>query len=228
MSGRRTGDSALAAQQVEVVRGRRAGRHGHIVLRGQLQEALRTSGGMVRALALLPVRQQQRDRRALTPLRLAGGDELVDDRLRAVGEVAELRLPAHQRVLPHDRVAVLKAHRGELAEQRVIGPERCLVRRKVFQRGVLRARVAVDQRGVPLGERAAPGVLAGEPHRAALQHQRAEGEQLSGPPVHVAVAGHRDPPVDLRLEAGVDGETFRRVGVGVTDALDHLQAWSRW
>ena len=32
------------------------------------------------------------------PLRFAGADELVDDDLRAVGEVAELGLPDHQRV----------------------------------------------------------------------------------------------------------------------------------
>src|SRR3954467_2172135 len=42
----------------------------------------------------------------LLPLRGTGGDELVDHRLGAVDEVAELRLPHHQRLGPSDRVTV--------------------------------------------------------------------------------------------------------------------------
>ena len=70
----------------------------HVVLGAQLQEPLdagrrsgRGPGPRSRAAAAAR-------RRALAPLLLAGGDELVDDRLRAVDEVAELRLPQHQRV----------------------------------------------------------------------------------------------------------------------------------
>jgi len=48
---------------------------------------------VVRPLALVAVRQQQDHAGLLAPLLLAGADELVDDRLRAVREVAELRLP---------------------------------------------------------------------------------------------------------------------------------------
>jgi hypothetical protein len=39
------------------------------------------------------VRQQQHEAVGAQPLGLAGGDVLVDDDLRAVGEVAELRFP---------------------------------------------------------------------------------------------------------------------------------------
>ena len=96
--------------------------------RAQLQEALRAAGRVVGALALVAVRQQQRQRRLLAPLHLAGGDELVDDRLGAVDEVAELRLPQHQRVGVLHRVAVLEAHRRVLAEQRVVHEEPGVVR----------------------------------------------------------------------------------------------------
>jgi hypothetical protein len=44
------------------------------------------------------VGQQQHEAALLAPLVLGGGDELVDDDLAAVDEVAELRLPQHQRV----------------------------------------------------------------------------------------------------------------------------------
>ena len=42
--------------------------------------------------------EQHDDTGGLTPLGLAGADELVDDRLGAVDEVAELTLPQHQRI----------------------------------------------------------------------------------------------------------------------------------
>ena len=83
----------LPAQQVEVLRRRRRLDDLDVVLGAQLQEALDARARMLRPLPFVAVRQQHtRPLRAL-PLVLAGGDELVDDDLRAVGEVAELRLP---------------------------------------------------------------------------------------------------------------------------------------
>ena len=58
-------------------------------------------------------------------------DELVDDRLRAVDEVAELGLPQHKCVRVADRVAVLEAHRGELRQRRVVHHELATGRRAV-------------------------------------------------------------------------------------------------
>ena len=78
-----------------------------------------------------------------------------------------------------------------------------------------------------LGEGAAPRVLTGQPNAAPLQDERAEREQLGGRPVDVAVARHRHPPVDLRLEPGVDGEAVRRVGVRLGDPLDDLDVRRR-
>ena len=137
---------------------------------------------MVRALALVAVRQQQDDAGLLAPLLLARADELVHDRLGAVDEVAELGLPADQRVRPGDRVAVLEADRRVLRQQRVVGvePGRLGVERP--QRHVFRAGVPVDQHRVPLAERAAAGVLADQPDRVPVDQDRAEGQQLAGAP----------------------------------------------
>ena len=66
-------------------------------LRGELQIALDARAGVLRALAFVSVRQQHHNAGEQSPLVFARGDELVDDDLRAVGEVAELRLPQHQR-----------------------------------------------------------------------------------------------------------------------------------
>ena len=74
-------------------------------------------------LALVAVGQEQGQPRGLAPLVLGGHQELVDDDLGAVDEVAELGLPHDQRVLVDDRVAVLEAERGVLGQQRVVEPQ---------------------------------------------------------------------------------------------------------
>ena len=99
---------------------------------------------MLRALALEAVGEQQHEAAALAPLVLGGDDELVDDRLRAVAEVAELRFPAHERVAVGDRVAVLEAERRELREHRVVDHERRGVVAEVRERRVLLLGVVVD------------------------------------------------------------------------------------
>ena len=88
-----------------------------VVLGRQGEESLEPRAGVLGALALVAVRQQQDEAARLLPLVFAGDDELVDDDLGAVDEVAELRLPADERVAVGDRVAVLEADRGELGEQ---------------------------------------------------------------------------------------------------------------
>ena len=81
----------------------------HVVERAQLQEALQARGAVLRALAFVAVRQEQRQAAQAAPLGFAGGQELVDHDLRAVGEVAELRFPDVQRVGIGGGVAVLEA-----------------------------------------------------------------------------------------------------------------------
>ena len=61
-------------------------------VRKRSMRALRVLG----PLALVPVRQQQHEAVSAGPTCLRAGQELVDDHLRAVEEVAELRLPHHE------------------------------------------------------------------------------------------------------------------------------------
>ena len=69
---------------------------------------------------------------------------------------------------------------------------------------------AVDDHRVPLAERAAAGVLAGQPDRAALEQQRAEREQLADGPVDRALADHRGAALQLRQQLRVHGEAVRQ------------------
>jgi hypothetical protein len=119
--------TSLRPQQVEVLR--RSGRVGDadVVLGAGGQEAFESGAGVLRALPLEAVRQQEHQPALLAPLVLGGHDELVDDDLGAVHEVAELRLPQDQRVLVLHGVAVLEAEGGVLRQQRVVQPDVGLV-----------------------------------------------------------------------------------------------------
>src|SRR5207237_2450910 len=90
----------------------------------ELQETLEPRARVLRSVAFVAVREQERQPRRLPPLGETGGDELVDDDLRAVDEVAELRLPEHERLRSGRRVAVLEAQARVLRERRVVDLER--------------------------------------------------------------------------------------------------------
>src|SRR5436305_14889062 len=91
----------------------------HVVLGAELQVALQARRRVLRPLPLEAVREQEDEARGLLPLVNAGRDEGVYDDLRAVPEVAELRLPTDERVARHDRVAVLEADHSLLRERAV-------------------------------------------------------------------------------------------------------------
>ena len=159
-----------------------------VVLGGQGEEALDAGRGVLGALALVAVRQQQHEAVVLAPLVLGGDEVLVDDDLGAVDEVAELRLPHHQRVVVGVRVAVLEAERGVLATAASRRPRSWPRRPSSSSSGIHGfAGLVVDERGVALAERAAAGVLAGEPDRWPSSTQRAERQRLGRRPVDLAV-----------------------------------------
>ena len=105
----------LTAQQVEVLRRGRAVGEAQVDVGGGLEEALGTRARVIGALAFVAVRQQEHQRRRQAPLGAARGDELVDDDLRAVDEVAVLRFPHDQPARLLHVVAELEADRGGLA-----------------------------------------------------------------------------------------------------------------
>ena len=100
----------------------------------------------------------------------ARGEELVDDHLRAVGEVAELRLPQHQRAGIGERVAVLEAEHARLRKQRVVRLRTSPGRARSSLSGTYCVLVGlVDQHRMALAEGAALGVLAREPHAVPVE-----------------------------------------------------------
>ena len=115
-----------------------AGRGGlhdlHVGVGRQLHEALQARRAVLRTLAFVAVRQHQRDAVHPAPLHLTRGDELVDHHLGAVGEIAKLRFPNHQRVRIIGGVTIFKRQHRLFRQDRVDHHKRRLVLHHVFQR----------------------------------------------------------------------------------------------
>src|ERR1700722_4639043 len=117
---------------------------------------------MFRSLALITVRQQQRQPAQPTPLGLARGDELVDYHLRAVDEIPELRFPDHQIVRAGRGIAVLETGHSFFRQYRVDHREARLAVPYVLQRNETPAGVLIMQHRVAVKKPPATPFLAGE------------------------------------------------------------------
>src|SRR4029453_444656 len=113
------------------------------------------------------------------PLRFGRRDELVDDDLRAVPEVAELPLPNDKLVRVGHAEAELEAEHGVLGQHAVEDEHVPLPRTDVVQRRERLAGVDAVQPGVAMAERPAPAVLPAHARRDALERERAQCERLA-------------------------------------------------
>src|SRR5208337_3755095 len=215
----------LAAQHVEEIGRRRAVDDLQVVLGAELQIALEPGRRVLRPLSLVAVRQQAYEARHAQPLAFAGRNELVEHDLRAVGEVAELRLPHDERVRLGQRIAVFEPEHRLFRQHRVDDLVPRLAVADVVERDVARLGVLVDQHRMALRERAPFAVLAREPNRKAFVEQRGEGERLGGRPVDALSARDRVPAIFEEAQNRlVDVEGFGRRGDSGADLLQPLDA----
>src|SRR6187402_587504 len=213
----------LAAEQVEVLRRVRRLRDDHVVRGTELQIAFDACGGVLRSLAFVAMRQKHDDAREQMPLGFARSDELVDDDLRAVGEVAELRLPEGERLRIIARVAVLEAEHCGLGQHRVVDLEATLAIVEVLQRRIAQLRLGVDEDGVALIEGAALRVLSGEADGRTGLEYRSVSNELG----HAVVEGTRSRThlfalLQERLDLGMDVKVRR-----IADELLHECGYRR-
>ena len=215
----------LAPQQVEVLRRGRGLGDLEVVLGGQLEEPLDARARVFGPLALVAVGEQQDEAGEEAPLVLARAQELVDDHLGVVGEVAELRLPQHERLGVVAAEAVLVAEDGGLRQRRVVDLAPRLVRREVRQRHVLPLVLDVDEDGVPLVEGAAFAVLPGQPHPVSRRQQRGERERFRHAVVEAVLSlHHRRPLLEQFLHLRVHVEVGRPRGELRRDGAERVEA----
>src|SRR5450631_3576648 len=106
---------------------------------------------MLRSLPLIAVWQHADEAGHAQPFAFARRDELVEQYLRAVGEITELGLPDRQRVRLRQRIAVLEAEHGLFRQQRVDDFVMALVA-EMIERRIAALVFLIDQHRMPLRE----------------------------------------------------------------------------
>ena len=136
----------------------------------ELEEALQASAGMLRPLPFVAMRKEQHDAAGALPFRFRGDDELIDDVLRAVREITELRLPNAKHLRVIERVAVVETEHRGLREQTVINADLRLARERDGVTECSGSPVCgIVKHRMPVTERSAPAVLTGKTNGRAFQ-----------------------------------------------------------
>ena len=115
---------------------------------------------MFRPLPFIAMRQQHDQARHAQPLGLARGDELINDYLRAIGEVTKLTFPQHHRLRIGQRIAVIKTKHAKFREQRIEGFKLRLTIADVIERRVFSLACLINQHSMAMAEGAALHIFA--------------------------------------------------------------------
>ena len=187
---------------------------------------------MLRSLPFVSVRQEQRKSAHASPLHFARTDELVDDDLRAVGEITELRFPDDQLIRLRCRVAVLEAEHGVFRQHAIDDLEVRLALFHVLQRypcsGIPLLAILIVQHGVTMRERSARHILARHAHAVTLVQHRRVRECLPHAPIERLLAFcHRAPLGDYALDTRMQLEMVRHIGHFERKTLDLFERQAR-
>jgi hypothetical protein len=148
--------------------------------RRRAAESARVSPTSARALTFVAVRQQEREPESschCPPPRRG----IVEDHLRAVGEISELRLPAHQRFRIVAAEAVLVTH-GRRSDRGCRGSRECRSPCQVASGTCSRSVLVIDPHRLALIERPSAGCPGRRSARACLPIPEAERERFRHPP----------------------------------------------
>lgn len=176
------------------------------------------------------VRKQHNNTALSNPLGLSRSDELIDDDLRTIGKVTELRLPHDERIRVGQGISELESKHSVLTQRRVTHGVVGLIHRQLVQRyqriQVLRL---VVQHVMSVRERASLDVLAAKAYVGAFDEQRAERDGLTDSPVGFALLDHFAARVEDTLETCVHREVSlfgRHLRELLTDFQQCLFAYS--
>src|SRR5438067_10398490 len=115
---------------------------------------------MFGSLSFVAVRKEQHDAAGALPFGFGGNNELIDDRLRTVCEIAELRLPQTQHVGIVERVSIIESEHSSFREETVINANAILLFGQVHQGNIGFARLLIVQNRMARAERAPRTILA--------------------------------------------------------------------
>ena len=115
--------------------------------------------------------QEQDDPARPLPFRFSRNDELIDYRLRAIHEIAELRLPQAKQAWVIERVSVIEAQDARFRKRAVVNADARLLFRQMHERDIWCARFRVVKNRVSRAECATGAVLPRQPHRRSFEEQ---------------------------------------------------------
>src|SRR5437867_1370199 len=150
----------LAPQTMKVLRRGGGINDLQVVLGGEVEETLEPRARVLGPLPFEAVRQEQDQPAEPLPLIFRAGDELVDDWLGGVPEIAELRFPHDQSVRIIETVTVFKTQHAHFRKRTVENLDWRLVRGEMLERCVQVTILDVVQHSMALAESATLGVLA--------------------------------------------------------------------
>src|SRR6266446_6359475 len=158
------GAAHLTAQHVEILGGGGRLTDLHVVFGRKLHKTLETGAGMFRALAFVAVREEHDETRRQIPLVLARADELVDDDLRAVGKIAELRFPEYEGFGVVAAETVFESEAACFGKRRVVNLAEGLLLGEMGEGEVVVLGLRINEHRVALAEGAALRILSREAH----------------------------------------------------------------
>src|SRR5262245_39760675 len=120
------------------------------------------------SLSLVAVREQKHQRRRDAPFCPAGGNELVENHLGAIDEVAILALPDDESLRFLDVVAEFETDRGIFGQRAVVDLERRARLRKLLQRNESFPGTCIVKYRVTMAEGTALDVFAGHAYRNSI------------------------------------------------------------
>src|SRR5690606_11824795 len=198
-----------------------------VVLGTKLEEAFKASRRVFRALPLKAVWKQHYEPAALLPFILRCCDVLIDDHLRAIGEVTELSLPADQVRPRFDRIAVFEAEYPGFRQAAAVHVEAGIANVRASELRERRPAFAckrVVHGRVPLRERTASRILTADANRRTFDHERTEGHRFRKAPVHRDLAfAHLGSTCELPDHLWIDVERFRYQRYLVGNRLQYLR-----
>ena len=103
---------------------------------------------------------------------------MIDNNLRAIRKIAELRFPEAEQVRIIERVPVIEPEDSGFREEAVINAEARLFFREMEQRNVGVARLRIVDNRVARAESSAPAVLPGKANGNSFEQQGSKGERF--------------------------------------------------
>ena len=182
---------------------------------------------MLGPLAFVAVREEEHEAAGAVPLRFAGGEELIDDDLGAVGKITELSFPDAEHIGVIERVAVVETQHGGFGEERVVNAETGLLGIEVLEGRVGGVGLHVVDDSVAVAEGAAFAVLAAETDGFVFEYEGAKGEGLTEAPVDgAAVLVGGDAGVEEAFDFGVGFEAGGERSEAADDSVDQLGGYA--